>query len=1288
MPTQINLPLYGVQTLAPTTDETYIYSFNKGTNLATNNSVHILVDASNYGGVNPITIVLPRISQFSLTWNIVINVVDISNTASVTNIVVVPSGSDKINGDPNFTLNRDGNTLSFMIASQNLWFCEDSSGGGGGPTGVDLELNNTPLAGGPYTTLNFLPSGLTGMSLSNLGGGTAGINIVTAALIKLYYADFLNLVALGQLTIGASYWIVDVGDGQNSQGGLFPADCSAAYYAQPYPSAGFNAFPHNAGIILRAITVNSCDVNAIYLARTVKRPAVPLFQQNLIPYNIGDIVENYNMVFEKTGGGAGVTYNVEAAASTDWTFIPKNNNTYYEIDIQGCIYDYNNNFITKRWDKYANTLENLNNGGSNTNNFIKKCFRWSYVEYRGNHICFDDDSSKDTTLMAPLFNQSLVNYSNALAFTNNTIDTDASNSLVPTTNTMLTRYWNNQLYSSEFSGNNIQRSIVSNIVDGGGNIIVNNNTIKDSVVNNVFFEFFRDNTIINNSMVGDLAGGSQNLASTNLYDITTIPNGAIIFNLGGKQWNTVTAGATLASVTLPSTIDFGTAVFTPTLRPNDIIFFVSGPTAELQGTYRVVASNASNTIFTLVDTLSTAAVNQACTAICYPPSVPTRFTLFNYNIIDSTTVRGMNKVIVTPAYFTKNKLTNCFIENYINHAQPPNGPFLFNYYDGSTTVPQQTEFGAGVNSKEGFTNNKCVDLILTNNRISKFTTNTINGTWIYNNAPTYNTLTFTGTVACGITGNFSANKITGNASFNTDGVTSAYSLFWNVQRLPYSPSVLLNQNSITGDFTLNTFDDGAVFNSCRVAGSFNGNKVLGTAGTPPNPSNGATGFINCLVSATIIVQGITLDGRSSMVGVSFANALAKEVGYTGPSFIDNMLFRDATIAYLNYPNTIPVTPNLFASQNNPIRDIVINAEIPAGTVALGTPVKNYAVADYDVTITTQQPHLLNASQVGVSGQQVFIEGLQFLTVNQTGVVPPQSFFSYLVYNPTIPALNGAFVVPSITITAIIDSYTFQATIASALGGASGFLLSSANAVAADIVNPVPQFSTGSTLPPAVAGLDYYPNAFTAANPPACFNDNLRDNFVSNFSSYPTRMETGSGQGSSFGTTVSLPNSDAKIKVALDLPAGPPPAYPLVGSVGSRSFYHFVNYVTGTTPFYDSATDTLTLPAYLDQMNITIICGSSTGGAFGIERITNLGNTVLNGTTITILSTEGTTVRLALTDPTVFITNTILRQDPLVTTIDINAYTSGVGANLRSTSDKVVLQRVNNAWIIVEQSIAG
>jgi hypothetical protein len=106
------------------------------------------------------------------------------------------------------------------------------------------------------------------------------------------------------------------------------------------------------------------------------------------------------------------------------------------------------------------------------------------------------------------------------------------------------------------------------------------------------------------------------------------------------------------------------------------------------------------------------------------------------------------------------------------------------------------------------------------------------------------------------------------------------------------------------------------------------------------------------------------------------------------------------------------------------------------------------------------------------------------------------------------------------------------------------------------------------------------------------------------------------------------------------------------------------------------------------MNITIICGSSTGGAFGIERITNLGNTVLNGTTITILSTEGTTVRLALTDPTVFITNTILRQDPLVTTIDINAYTSGVGANLRSTSDKVVLQRVNNAWIIVEQSIAG
>lgn len=1288
MPNSIKLPLYGVQTITPTSDESYFYSFSKGTNLATNSTVYILVDGSNYVGVNPITIIIPRISEFSLTWGITINIVDVSKTSSVNNIVVIPSGSDNINGDPNWTLDRDGNTLSLMIASQNLWYCEDTSGGGGSPTGVNLELNNSPLAGGPFSTLDFLPSGLTGMSLQNLGGGTAGINIVTAALTKIYYADFLNLVSAGTLTIGASYWIVDVGDGQNDEGGLYPADCSSAYYAQPYPSPAFQAFAHNAGIILRAISNNSCDVNGIFLGRTVKRPSVSLFQQNIVPYNLGDIVENYNMVFEKTGGANGITYNVEAADSTDWTFIPKDNNTYYELDIQGCIYDYNTNIIVKRWDKYGNTLQNVTSTfllTNNSNNFIKKCFRWSYSGYVGNTIFFDDDSSKSPTLMAPIFNLNLINYSNALLFNHNTIDANVVTSLVPPTpNTQFTRYWNNQFYASEFSGNTVDGAIVSNIVDGGNNYFITNNVIKNSAVNNCYFNLFSNNTIVNNSMVGDLGGLFVGTGTVNLYDLNLIPNICIINNVGSKQWNTVTAGATLSSVTLPSTIDFGTAIFTPTLRPNDYIYFSSGPTVELQGTLRKVLSNSSNTVFDLVDTLTTPAINQACTAICFPPSVPTKFSNFIDNEIDSTTVRGMNKIINVPTFFTRNTLKSCFIENYVPHPQPPQGPFIFNYYDGSTTVPPESEFGFSFNTKGGFTNNKCEDLILSNNRIGEFSSNNITGAYIYDNAPNLNTFGFVGSQPCTLEGLFAGNKLQGNASTNTNGVNEFFSGAWNAQRLPYTPSIYIFNNRITGFVQYNTFNDGSALRWCNIAGTLVGNKSLGSAGGLTTLA-GLTGFIETLINASVTVQGITLEGRSTLQGISFANALQKEIGNNGPTNINNILFRDAQITNISYPATIPLTPNLFASQNNPIRDITIDAEVPAGTVALGTPPKNYAIADYNVTITTQQPHLLNNSMIGISGQPISIEGLQLLTVSQTTGVPPQSFFSYLNYNPVLVTAFSDFAPLQMTIDNIIDDYTFEATFAAASFGGNGFLLATSNATSADIVNPIPSRSTGSTAPPAAAGVQYYPNSFTAANG-ACFNDDARDTYTSLLSLYPTRMETASGQGSVFGTDVSLPNSNAKIKLSLTLPAGPPPPYPLIGSVGSRSYYHFVNYVSNTTPYYNSGTGQLILPVYLDQMNITIILGGISSGIYNIDTITNLTNAVPNGTRVTLLTTYDITIQINLVSPTGANTNEIV--GPIATTpnIQLNASYIGVGSSVRSISDVIVLERMNSVWNVVEKTI--
>lgn len=128
MPVPQKIQLYGLQSIAPTSNGNYVLIYDFGTKLATNSQVHILVDGSNFVG-SQINIILPPISSFNNFWNISINIVDVSKTASTIPIVVVCSGGNNVNGDASVTLSNDGNTASLMIASSDSWYSTDNVSG-------------------------------------------------------------------------------------------------------------------------------------------------------------------------------------------------------------------------------------------------------------------------------------------------------------------------------------------------------------------------------------------------------------------------------------------------------------------------------------------------------------------------------------------------------------------------------------------------------------------------------------------------------------------------------------------------------------------------------------------------------------------------------------------------------------------------------------------------------------------------------------------------------------------------------------------------------------------------------------------------------------------------------------------------------------------------------------------------------------------------------------------------------------------------------------------------------
>lgn len=1247
---------------------------------------------------------------------------------------------------------------------------------GVGAAGIDVEQANTVISGGPFTTLNFSASGLTGVTVSDAGNSQADIEIVTAGLNKIYLQDFQTLINDKNLTPGASYWIVDVGDGERHPSNPLLNECSANYYLPSNNAPVFAAYPHTAGIVVRALSSSTCDVNAIYLARVPfgndsNTRAAYTFSKST-SYNQGDTVESHNMLFTKISNGTSTFDKEPAELPDDWEFIPRD--TEYDPDnfisgygsqIHGCLYDPLQNFIRKRWDRYGNVLTNIQYDSSvsspSTNNFIKKCFRWGYIFYKNNTICFCDDSELSNSFMAPVYKVdvttfdsygSLFNCTTFTEMTDNQIDVELSFNSAAITKFINSRIYNNNITS--FLGNKLSGAIISN-----NNITVfRNNNIQKSVVNNCEINTFTYNTLTNNTIIGDLGTTYQlnvanNATSTNkiVADISEFRNRDIIYNVGSKSYNALPSpNIGDASFTSPSTFDFGNSTFRPRVRPGDTVLFY-----QVQGVGQDLITALTSKLFVVdefdptdPDTKFTVkeiinANNQVINDVgdsiaitVFTKSCPTKFQNFSDNTIESSIVRGMNKGIFTQTFFLKNTLVKCYFENYY---QRPNATGVLeqftSFYDGRNSVGytdgtlytlfSEQEFGYDPNNTGGggFSENRCTDVIMYNTRLhGRFSNNDLKGVAFINNAPTFTTGTFTGNAPAGFGDQdendyvfFTYNKMSGNTSFNvqTDsfaGVILSIPQVGGFYSIINSPSIYISRVRISGEnnsvFSYNTITDSCLFQFSRINGSFAGNKIS-INGIQDYSKGAATvpyGIVGLSVPRQTSLLNNVFEGRTFLKDIEINNSITKETGYVGKNAVENLILRDTLLGNIYGTSTkIPFTPNIFYSPLNPIRNVELLEEGTTSTQILGNaPPVSYTVANWEIRVTTQQPHFLNASLIG-RPFPIYLQGLQFLFVSELVIqtnpsVITKSYFAYSGYNPDVVPFQGPYslniVVGTIVLDSIDDEYQFVGTLQA--GTNLGFLLANGNTADAQIASPFtnPDSRVGTApylTSPARNALEYYPNSFTGANG-SCFNDDVAfaDTFFNPyiaFNNYNLDITTNSFP-SIFGTTVNYPNSNAKVTIDLRAASNPSPTpYPLTGSEGSRSYYHTVDYPNDTGIIYNTTTNVLTLPAHIEQLNSTIILGGDEI-TYNIEKIAIYNNTfptahIPDSTRLTFMTVPGVEIVFEVTAVTDN-DNDIIVDTNNNSNFTINAYYTTVTGNntfVHTKSDKLVLERQNNVWIV-------
>ncbi|HNQ21199.1 MAG TPA: hypothetical protein PKI46_09080, partial [Bacteroidales bacterium] len=365
----------------------------------------------------------------------------------------------------------------------------------------------------------------------------------------------------------------------------------AGYYG--LSGTSFTNYDHKAGIILRAINDDTLDPNGIYLARIPNRGSVTLFEP--FDYNgsasvINNYYENYNEVYRCTTGG---NHNIDPAEDiTNFIFIYKDEDTYYNTEIQKCKYDIVNNFIYSRSDLRNNIVTNVNYTAL-SNEMIKKSFRWGSDNFINNTVNIIDTSVRRIIGILPyrrdpdFQNANYINYSNISVMTNNRIDTNISNDITAS----CTQFYDNYLYGSILIGNVIDNSRIFKLrPDSGFGLSFSNNNIKRSALVNLNIVNLIDNNI-EDSMMGDVYYTNSDGTSSNntvFKDINTVFYSSVFNKYSSKNWSVVSGALGDLDTVGPFMNTDGVLHY---LDAGDIIYMTSG---GLSGNTYVI-SNAPTT---------------------------------------------------------------------------------------------------------------------------------------------------------------------------------------------------------------------------------------------------------------------------------------------------------------------------------------------------------------------------------------------------------------------------------------------------------------------------------------------------------------------------------------------------------------------------------------------------------------------------------------------------------------------------------------------------------------------
>ena len=869
---------------------------------------------------------------------------------------------------------------------------------GTGSSGIQVSLNGTVTVD-PVTNLNFIPAGLTGVDVLDAGGGQADVTIVTAGLIKTYRADLV--AAAGTYVPGAYYWIVDVGDGE-------VGDMPIGYYG--LTGASFTSYDHKAGIILRAINDTTLDYNGIYIARVPDRTVITgLFKPysfSGIPFLTNTFYENYNEVYECIV--AGNHNDVPASDITNFTFITKDNSTYYTTEIHRCNYDYINNIIISRSDFRNNILKNVAYEIYN-NDIIKKCFRWGYNGYFHNKITFSDTLTTRTpyTIRDPDFetSQIYIDFSNFDLLIKTNVDQNIGDDLL---NFNFTQIYNNEFYDGYIISSSIDSCRIFNNKQTASlsNVKLTNTAIVNFNSPNSF-----NGNILNKCVIGDIYYGanSNDKLLDNIINIT-YPN--VRNNLSAKNW-TVVVGSPNGDINT-STPHMDCGAVPHYLNVGDIVAFtnISGSGSN----YVAVVANRINAFqvdFTVAP--STDYLNTNFTFRAHIPSVPTSFNSINKNIMNDVIIRGVNKDDPGTTIFNRNNLDKVLIENYPQH---PYNTILFpTYYD-----EPGLEIGA---SARGFSDNKIQNTIFINNKILSFYENNIEGAYYY-----YNTNN-TG-VSDGFLGNFYGNIIKGDYPLLTEYTAASTSTNTSVK---FETCKFASGTS----FGNNLFERNTGFRSVTLSTSSSVTncqyKALHGFGYPlSGVFTYNIGWDNVIVEASTPVVGLTFEGRlAGFANMRIGRASSSDIiGPGAPVSLLGFNFRDLYITGTNGDND-SLNPLLFGANLNPIVAATAIEGVAAGTL-LGAI--TYQTTTWTLTITTQMPHLVNT--VG-STIRIGIDGFTLNMVRATTILADgQADGKYMIYSPG-SSINFDGVVSAVT-----DEYTFEIDITTNTAGY--YLLHSTNAV--------------------------------------------------------------------------------------------------------------------------------------------------------------------------------------------------------------------------------------------------